>query len=193
MWRRSLITAPLHGWAAVWPEHEKEATMTMLRTRSSRSAALVFALCIALLLAGMGTREALAADGNNHAQRLGQEFCDAWTSHDADRVVALFTENAVYEDVPFGLKATGSELQTFAQDFFLAVPDVRVECVSIEERGGHGSIEWVFSGTDVGIFKTGKPFSLRAASVFDSRGGKITRNVDYYDAATFMRQVGVLP
>lgn len=167
--------------------------MTRLRTRPNVSVALALAACVALLLAGMGSQEAFAAGGNNHNQRLGQEFCDAWTSHDADRVVALFTKDAVYEDVPFGLKATGSELQAFARDFFLAVPDVRVECVSVEERGGHGSIEWIFSGTDVGIFKTGKPFSLRAVSVFDTRGGKIARNVDYYDAATFMRQVGMLP
>lgn len=165
----------------------------MLKTRSKVAVAVALVMCGALLLIGAGARDVAASEANNRDGRLGREFCAAWTSHDADRVVALFTKDTFYEDVPFSLKATGPELKGFAQEFFTAVPDVRVECTSVEEHGGHGSIEWVFSGTDVGIFKTGKPFSLRAVSVFDTRGGKISRNVDYYDAATFMRQVGLLP
>jgi len=29
--------------------------------------------------------------------------------------------------------------------------------------------------------------------VIDLRGGRISRNLDYYDAASIMRQVGMLP
>jgi ketosteroid isomerase-like protein len=45
----------------------------------------------------------------------------------------------------------------------------------------------------VGLYKTGKKFSVRGASVFEIRGGKVYRNRDYYDSAAIMRQVGVLP
>jgi ketosteroid isomerase-like protein len=58
---------------------------------------------------------------------------------------------------------------------------------------GHGTIEWIFGGKDVGVFKTGKPFAVPGVSVIEFRDGKISRNLDYYDAATIMKQVGVLP
>jgi ketosteroid isomerase-like protein len=51
----------------------------------------------------------------------------------------------------------------------------------------------MFSGTDKEVFKTGKKFSVRGVSVIEMRGGKIYRNVDFYDVATIMRQVGQLP
>jgi hypothetical protein len=45
----------------------------------------------------------------------------------------------------------------------------------------------------VGLYKTGKKFSVRGASVYELRGGKFSGNRDYYDSASIMRQVGVLP
>jgi ketosteroid isomerase-like protein len=43
------------------------------------------------------------------------------------------------------------------------------------------------------VFNTGKKFSVRGVSAIDVRDGKISRSVDFYDSATIMRQVGVLP
>ena len=155
---------------------------------------LAGAVCAALLLASAGTGEVGAAKARRDDQRLGTAFCAAWASHDPERVVALFTDDGYYEDVPFGLDATGSAaLRVFARDFLAAVPDLQVACTATATVGGHGSVEWTFSGTDVGIFKTGKPFSVRAATVFETRQGKIARLADYYDAATWMRQVGLIP
>lgn len=163
-------------------------------TRSRLTSALVGAVSVALLLIAAGQSQVSAADANREDQRIGRAFCAAWASHDPERIVAIFTKDGFYEDVPFNLTATGSdELRTFARDFFAAVPDLKVECTATNAQGGFGSIEWTFSGTDIGIFKTGKPFSIRAASVFETRHGKISRNVDYYDVATWMRQVGLLP
>jgi ketosteroid isomerase-like protein len=58
---------------------------------------------------------------------------------------------------------------------------------------GHGTIEWTLSGTDKGMYKTGKKFSVRGVSVIEVREGKIFRNLDFYDSATIMRQLGLLP
>ena len=121
-------------------------------------------------------------------------MCDAWNSHNVDQVLAVFTDDAFYEDVTFGLVNHGrADLVKFVQFFFGAVPDLHLQCVNTAVHGGHGFIEWVFSGTDVGVFKTGKRFSVRGASVIDVRGGRIARDSDYYDAATIMREVGILP
>jgi steroid delta-isomerase-like uncharacterized protein len=125
---------------------------------------------------------------------LVQKQFAAWNAHDADKVASFYTDDVVYEDVAFGLKARGrAELRKMAADFFAGVPDLKLEVVSNTSMGDHGSVEWVFSGTDVGLYKTGKKFSVRGASVYEVRGGKFSSNRDYYDSASIMRQVGILP
>lgn len=118
----------------------------------------------------------------------------AWNSHDAEKVITIFTPDVLFEDVTFGAVNHGSaELRKFAASIFEAVPDAKFEVVNSSVDRGHGSIEWIFSGTDHGLYKTGKRFSVRGASVIDLRGGQISRELDYYDAASIMRQVGLLP
>jgi steroid delta-isomerase-like uncharacterized protein len=125
---------------------------------------------------------------------LVQSNFAAWNAHDADKVASLYTDDVIYEDVPFGLIARGhAELRKMAADFFASIPDLKLEVVSNTSTGNRGSVEWVFSGTDVGLYKTGKKFSVRGASVYELRDGKFSGNRDYYDSSSIMRQVGVLP
>jgi len=134
-----------------------------------------------------------AGESKRGTTRVDQQFA-AWNSHDPEKVAEFYTDDVVYEDVTFGEVAHGrEELKKLAAGFFAAVPDMKLERVSVFQHGDHGSSEWVFSGTDVGLYKTGKKFSVRGASVFELRGGKFSSNRDYYDSASIMRQVGVLP
>lgn len=125
---------------------------------------------------------------------VGEKWIAAWNSHNPDKMLPLFTDDIFYEDVAFGAANHGkAEVRKFAADEFDAVPDLELKLLRADIRGGHGTIEWVFSGTDKGIYKTGKKFSVRGVSVIDVRGGKILRNLDFYDSGAIMRQVGVLP
>jgi len=125
---------------------------------------------------------------------IAQQWIAAWNSHNPDKMLSLFTEDIFYEDVAFGSANHGkTEVRKFAADEFDGVPDLELKLIRADVRGGHGTIEWTFSGTDKGVFKTGKKFSVRGVSVIDVRDGKISRNLDFYDSATIMRQVGVLP
>jgi steroid delta-isomerase-like uncharacterized protein len=118
----------------------------------------------------------------------------SWNSHDPDKVLPLFTDDLVYEDVAFGEVSHGkTELRKFVADEYEGTPDLELKLVRADFNGNHGTIEWTFNGTDKGVFKTGKKFSVRGVSVIDLRGGKISRNLDFYDSATIMRQVGILP
>jgi SnoaL-like protein len=83
-------------------------------------------------------------------------------------------------------------MRKMTADFFAGVPGFKLEVVSHTSMGNHGSVEWVFSGTDVGLYKTGKKFSVRGASIYELRARKFSANRDYYDAASLI-QVGVLP
>src|SRR2546428_13526046 len=85
------------------------------------------------------------------------------------------------------------KIRAFAEFFFAAVPDLHVNLMNSSLTDGHGTIEWVFSGTDHGVYGTGKTFSVRGVTVLDVRGAKISRNSDYFDLATVLRQLGLLP
>ena len=125
---------------------------------------------------------------------VAESFIAAWNSHDVEKVIPVFTDDVLYEDVTFGAVSHGSaDLRKFAASIFAAVPDVKFDLVDSSVNGGHGTIEWVFTGTDRGLYKTGKRFSVRGVSVIDLRGGRISRNLDFYDAASIMRQIGLLP
>jgi steroid delta-isomerase-like uncharacterized protein len=132
--------------------------------------------------------------GAQKRPQISESFIAAWNSHDVERVIPVFTDDVLYEDVAFGAVNHGSaELRKFAASIFAAVPDVKFELVNSAVDREHGTIEWIFTGTDHGLYKTGKRFSVRGVSVIDLRGGRISRNLDFYDAASIMRQVGLLP
>ena len=151
-----------------------------------------FGIIVVIVLVGM------SLSAQEKRRPAGSEFMrqafGAWNSHDPDKVVSFYTDDIVYEDVAYGVVNHGrSELHKFASGFFEAVPDLKLEVISTSLYKGHGAVEWVLSGTDKGLYKTGKKFSVRGASVFEMRGGKCSANKDFYDFATIMRQLGVLP
>jgi len=146
----------------------------------------VTGMCLVMLLMSLNAK---AEDSN-----VAEKWIEAWNSHDVERVLALFTPDVVYEDLPFGVRNHGSaELRAFAVGIFTAVPDLRLDLLNRSLKGRHGTIEWVFSGTDIGLHKTQRRFSVRGVSVIEVHGQLISRNSDYYDLATILRQLGLLP
>jgi len=132
-------------------------------------------------------------------KKILDDWATAWSSHDPERVIALFTDDCVYEDVTFGAVNRGkAELRAFANGTFAAVPDFKVSLVTRFVAGNRGAMEWTMSGTHKGDFPglpaTGKLFSsIRGATIVELKEGKILRCSDYWDAATLMRLVGLRP
>lgn len=155
-------------------------------------------LTLAILLAALALL-AMASPGDPKAASdpdaaVAETWIAGWNSHDPEKMLPLFTDDVFYEDVAFGESSHGkAEVRKFAASEFEAVPDLEIKLLRASIHNGHGTIEWVFSGTDKGIYNTGKKFSVRGVSVIDVRAGKISRNLDFYDAATIMRAVGQLP
>src|SRR6267154_2274068 len=105
---------------------------------------IVAAMCITALYCS----SAVAAD------TVAERWAAAWNSHDAAKVV--------YEDVPFGSTNRGkTALRQYAETYFAAVPDMTTTITGSAIANGRGYVEWVFSGTDVGLYKTNKNFSVR--------------------------------
>src|SRR5258707_565167 len=139
---------------------------------------------------------------NAELERMLDDWVIAWSSSDSgdpERILALFTDDCVFEDVTFGVVARGKEeLRSFANGAFAAVPDFKYGLTSRFATSKWAAIEWVMSGTHEGNFPgipaTGRHFSsIRGSTILELETGKIRRESDYWDAATFMKQVGLLP
>jgi steroid delta-isomerase-like uncharacterized protein len=163
--------------------------MKMKSKRVLTGAMLVAMLVLPVIAASPESKSTTDRDA-----AMAEKWIAGWNSHDPDKMLVLFTDDIFYEDVAFGEVSHGqAEVRKFILSELEGVPDLELKLMRADIHGGHGTIEWMFSGTDKDVFKTGKKFSVRGVSVIDMRDGKIFRNVDFYDVATVMRQVGLLP
>ena len=110
----------------------------------------------------------------------------------------MFTDNVDYEDVTFGAVSHGrNALRDFAVGVFAAFADMKFELKSrfVAADGKSGAIEWIWRGRQTqdfpGLPATNKPFAVRGATVVEFIDGKISRNSDYFDLTTYMKQVGL--
>jgi steroid delta-isomerase-like uncharacterized protein len=80
-------------------------------------------------------------------ERMLDDWAMAWSSaenNDPERVLALFADDCVFEDVTFGLVARGKEeLRSFVNGAFAAVPDFKYGVTSRFAASQWAVIEWV--------------------------------------------------
>lgn len=118
---------------------------------------------------------------------------------DLAQLLATVADDAVYEDVPRGLRWEGKkEVERFYLELLGAFPDLDFQLVA--RRGGHDHVveELTATGTHRGplggIAPTGKPVKFRLCIVFPIRpDGTIGGEVVYYDLLGIYRQLGLLP
>jgi steroid delta-isomerase-like uncharacterized protein len=151
----------------------------------------------ALRVRQSGLGGCVMTDYASDTEGLIREWADAWSKHDTERLLALFTDDVEYEDVTFGVVNHGKEeLRAFAEGFYVVSPDMTFDLTSTTIAGDRAAMEWVASGTHAGDLPgmpaTGKRYEFRGATVVELAGGKIRRNADYWDFATLMRQLGFL-
>jgi steroid delta-isomerase-like uncharacterized protein len=135
-------------------------------------------------------------------ERMLDEWATAWSSsvnNDPERVLALFADDSVYEDVTSGVVVRGKEdLRHYLVGAFATIPDFTFGVLRRFAAGPWAAIEWTMSGTSTvdwaGMPATGRRFaSVRGTRILELEAGKIRRQSDYWDAATVMKQVGLLP
>lgn len=128
-----------------------------------------------------------------------ESWAAAWSNHDIEKLVFLFTEDCIYEDVTFGVTNRGKqELRAFAEGVFATMPDFKLDITCHFVTDSWAAIEWVMSGTPVvevpPFAATGKGFSaVRAVTIIEFEGEKIRRNSDYWDGVNIMKQMGQIP
>jgi steroid delta-isomerase-like uncharacterized protein len=160
----------------------------------------ILAVSNALLLgAGVSAQEASPAASPAALPPLLAEWAAAYNSGNPDQVLALFTDDAVWEEVAIGLVARGpDEIQAHLARVFTASPDITFTVTSGFVAGDRAAVEWTVSGTYTADFPglppaRGQPFAFRGASLFTLADGKIRHYTEYWDAYTFLVQLGALP
>jgi steroid delta-isomerase-like uncharacterized protein len=155
-----------------------------------------------VLIAGPGSvaaQEASPAASPAALPPLLDEWVVAFNAGDPERLLALYAEDALWEEVAIGLAARGpDQIRAHLDRLFTAAPDIRYEVTSGFVTDDRAVLEWVVTGTYRADFPglppaAGQPFSFRGASLFELADGKIRRYTEYWDAYTFLVQLGALP
>ena len=134
---------------------------------------------------------------------IARAVYEAFNDQDLDRAGALAAEDIELVDVPTGRTLRGPEgFKDGMRAWIRACSDASVEVVEmIPGEGGSVTTEFVGRGTHDGplagpggeIPPTGRFLELRYCEVFRMRDGKIASAHLYYDAATLLGQLGLIP
>jgi steroid delta-isomerase-like uncharacterized protein len=123
---------------------------------------------------------------------------ESWSAHDPVGVAALYAEDATVTDAG-GETATGRDaIAARAKQYMDAFPDLRFEVQSIEVDANTFTMEWRASGTNsgslAGMPATNKPVVVDGCDVGEfGDDGLIHRETDYWNEASMLRQLGLMP
>ena len=131
-------------------------------------------------------------------EQWDKDYLAAWNTRDLDTILSFFADDCINEDVVVGKINNGKEeLRAFLKDLYAGFPDLRLEKKSFFASGDRACTEWIMSGTHSGNWSslpaTGKSFSIRGVSVIELSESKVKRQTDYYDGASLMLQLGLIP
>jgi limonene-1,2-epoxide hydrolase len=113
-----------------------------------------------------------------------RDFCAAWSRRDVGELLGYFTADAVYHNIPVE-PVTGTDgIRELLNMFAPAASTAEFEILHLASRGNVVFAERVDRFT-----MNGKPVVVPVTGVFEIRDGKIAAWRDYFDFATWQRQV----
>ena len=124
---------------------------------------------------------------------------EAWNAHDPDRFVALLAEGFVSESDNWPAPVRGQEAVRQMMHMYIgAFPDLHFNVVQMLESGDYVVSRWHSTGTHqgelMGIPATNRRGEgIHGCTVAEIKKGKITHEWVYWDTATLLRQLGVMP
>ena len=128
-------------------------------------------------------------------------YADAWNAHDVGAVLALMTDDVVWNDTTLGVRAEGAAaVREFLDTMETTLStDYRLELGQAVSDESTYAFEWTLSGTNDGadpahgLPATGRSFQIPGVSIGRLRSGKIAENKDYWNLAGYLMQVGLMP
>jgi steroid delta-isomerase-like uncharacterized protein len=169
-------------------------------SRASILRALIVCACVGLANGGLASAQTgTPAASPMPLPPLIAEWETAMATRDPVSILALYADDAVWEEVPLGIALQGhAEIAAHLQQLFSATPDISYTVTAGFSTADQAVAEWVISGTLTGNFPglppgSGQSYSVRGVSLFQLVDGEIVRYTEYWDAYAFLVQLGALP
>ena len=133
---------------------------------------------------------------------IARAFYDDWNKRDFDHLAGLLADDGEILLVGSGTSFGGPDgARQFSQMWADGFPDGRVTIDNIVAAGEHVVVEHTGRGSQTGtlaapggdIPATGKSVTLQLCDVFRIEGGEIKSLRSYFDSASLLMQLGVLP
>ena len=121
---------------------------------------------------------------------------EAWSTQDVPLFLSLFADDARYCDVALDKVFRGQEaIKAFFEGTFTTFPDFKMEIEHSAVTADAAAGEWIMSGTFLGESfgepPTGKSFRVQGCCFMKLLDGRIVEHRDYWNPATFDRQVRI--
>lgn len=132
-------------------------------------------------------------------QAVVERYCDAWNRHDLDAILALHTDDAVFENHTSGGLALGkTQIRSLIAGVFATFPDLRFATRRAYFRDDVAVVEWTATAKHtLPITRAGRTFapsdktlSWNGVDVMPLRDGLVARKDVYADSVSFLRQLG---
>lgn len=136
----------------------------------------ILAVALAIVLSACGQQGA----GASETPALVKAWISAYESKDADKFIALYSDDVYYADWAIGAFITGKDgwssgvRSTFPEEGFA----VKVNSYFVSSDGRFAAVECIYSNKD----RQGRIVSMPMASILEFKNGKIVKETDYYDA-----------
>ena len=126
-------------------------------------------------------------------------YGNAWNSHDVEAILAMHTEDSVFENHTSGGKGVGkAAIREILKGIFSTFPDMHFESRRTYVRDGLVAQEWTATATlavpftkgSATVQPTGKKISWNGVDVIPFTGTLVARKDVYVDSAGFLRALG---
>ncbi len=112
------------------------------------------------------------------------DFCAAWSTGDLDAILAFFTPDAIYHNIPIAPVQGVDAIRTTIEGFSAGVDKVEFEVLAIAAAGNAVLTERVDR-----FISEAKTIALPVMGTFEIVDGKIAAWRDYFDLNQFMSQL----
>jgi limonene-1,2-epoxide hydrolase len=119
-------------------------------------------------------------------EQVVREFCAAWSKLDLDALMAYFTTDAVYHNIPMDPVEGTDAIRSFIEGFTGPVERVEFEVVHLASDGDLVLTERVDT-----FVTADRSAGLPVMGAFELRDGKIAAWRDYFDMAQAMAALGM--
>ena len=122
----------------------------------------------------------------NEAEKIVNDFCKAFESKNLEAIMAFFTDDAVYHNIPMKPVSGKAQIRATIESFMPKNPADKIT-FKILHTGSAGNV--VFNERVDMFDQGGKHMELPVAGVFEISNGKISKWRDYFDMQMFTKQM----